>query len=217
MSIRDVPQLALRSRTGLVAGLAVLAFAMSLVSCSDDSMCFYGDYAGVRSSLDSSRWFLRAHDTVVHGTQVGDSERRIQNQVEGGWYTWPSRPKVRIYVNELRGELLVGGRLGLPDTTIGYEVDSLGVLPGDGRSAAVRMEFRSKIGRRYAAMDSNTTYWNQRGTVHCTLPIDADLAAESEFSCALDLTGEHETAFHLAFHVVKDHQEYRCPTGNVVR
>lgn len=208
--------------------LIALAGIVSLVSCSDDSDCSSPYYAEVTARLDSARYLVQTKDSLLRGAVAGSEEKRVRHSLGesmGSWNLWESKPRVRSYVTDLVGTLVVGGRLGLIDTLVFYEVDSVGVLPGDGRSAAVRLEFRSVLGDAppyydsYATSrigDSATIHWNLHGKVECSLPLETPLDDQTAFSCKLDATGERNTAVHLEIKVVKYRYEYECSNGNSI-
>lgn len=213
--VRQFLTLSLRLRP-LFLGAAL----MGLTSCADDNMCTSGAYANVDARLDSAVWTYRVRDSSVRGRIAGGDESRIRHWMDGGWYTWPSRPTVRPYVTELAGQIVVGGRLGHRDTAIYYDIDSMGILPEDRRKADFRMQFRSTLenpgGGFYSGIpdgggDSTSTYWNLRGQAECSLPIDASLEQESSFSCTFRATSPDGLSFHMTLGVVKHGpREYEC-------
>lgn len=228
MPFREFARSLVAPQSGRVGFLASLTLAVSLSSCSDDSTCTSPYYATVASTLDSVRYVVRTPGGTVHGRVVGEEETRVRNFLGGpswGPSTWGSKPRVRSHLASLVGTLVVGGRLGHADTSVYYEVDSVSVLPGDGRSAAIRMEFRSVVGSvipYYAShaasdlADTSATYWNLRGRVECSLPIEADLAKQDGFTCVLDAAGEEATSLRMGLQVSKTRDEYPCSEGNVV-
>lgn len=199
--------------------LALLGTMMGLVSCADDEMCTSGAYSSVDARLDSAVWTYRVRDSSVRGRIGGGDESRIRHWLEGGWYTWASRPTVRPYVAELAGQIVVGGRLGHRDTVIYYDIDSVGILPEDRRKAGIRLQLRSTLensgGYYYSGVynggDSTSTYWNLRGQAECSLPIDASMEQGSSLSCILKATSADGLSFHMTLGVVyHGPSEYEC-------
>ena len=201
--------------------LALLGTMMVLMSCADDEMCTSGAYASVDARLDSALWIYRTGDSSVRGRVAGGDESRIRHWMEGGWYTWASRPTVRPYITDLAGQIVVGGRLGHRDTVVYYDVDSVGILPEDRRKAGIRLQLRSTLespggyyytaGGPYGVGDSTSTYWNLRGEAECTLPFDAAVEQGASFSCTLRATSSDGLAFHMTLGVVSHGpSEYNC-------
>ena len=204
-------------------GSFVLVAALSgLVSCADDDMCTVDAHASVDARLDSAVWTYRAGDSSLRGRIAGRDESRIRHWIDGGWYTWASRQTARPYVSDLSGQVVVGGRLGHPDTLVYYAVDSMAILSEERRMAGIRLQFRSTIATLggyhsygpYATQgggDTLSTYWNLRGQAECTVPLDAALGQESSFSCTLRTTSPEGMAFHLTMDVVNHGpSEYNC-------
>lgn len=207
--------------------LFLVAALLGLTSCANDNMCSIDAHAAVDARLDSAVWTYRAGDSSLRGRIVGSDESRIRHWIDGGWYTWASRQTARPYISDLSGQVVVGGRLGHPDTLVYYAVDSVAILAEDRRKAGIRLQFRSTLatpGGYYSygpyatqgGADSLSTYWNLRGQAECTAPLDAALGQESSFSCSLRATSPEGLAFHLTMDVVNHGpSEYEC-SGMVV-
>jgi hypothetical protein len=208
--------------------LALVATVMGLMSCSEeeDKMCSSSPYAAMDARLDSAVWTYRVGDSALRGRIAGADESRIRSGIEGGWNTWTPRQTIRPYVSELSGQVVVGGRLGHRDTLVYYAVDSVGVLAEDRRKAGIRLQFRSTLstteGTYYGLHaiqgggDSLSTYWNLRGQVECTMPLDAGLEQEKSVSCSLRATSPDGLAFHMTLGVVHHGpSEYKC-SGMIV-
>lgn len=85
--------------------------------------------------------------------------------------------------------------------------DSIGLDPTDSKKAGIRMEFRSAM--PYTYYDSST-YWNTRGSIACSHPLEDNLAEVSSFTCDIATTGEKGTFMNLKIGVTKSHYQYKC-------
>lgn len=198
----------------------VVGLSLQLLSCSDD-LCLGSPYETVSATIDSADWILRR----------GDSARRGRLSVDwkplwgGRWIDMSGRvvgtsQVPRFEVAHLVGRMVASGRSGLPDTTIFFELDSVGTSETDPRKAGIRMEFRSMLGERdwpdwnpegSSSVDSSSTYWIVRGEVECSIPILPTLRGEESYSCQYHASSEDDLSLHMRVEVVKHPAErYEC-------
>jgi len=201
------------------AVLGPIAVAASLVSCAEDKTCTSQAYDSKNTTLDSLAWMVGPDDsTVARGSAADSGEDRVRNWLGNGWDGWDPMvlPNLHAYVSNLTGTLVVGGRLGRPDTVVFYDLDSVGVRAEDDRTATVRMRFRSVLRRAETPYSvgsevGRSTYWTLRGRAECTFPLDSALAIGSSSSCRIAAAESDGLAYGMTFQVVKNGpSEYSC-------
>lgn len=217
-ALHTIPEVR-RGRFGLIA--LALASSLVFVSCADDDdeNCGEGDNVVVNIRLDSIGWIYRTKDTLFQGRVTKNEDSRVSAQTYGWYGTWNSIPSVKSYLlSRQNSYVYIRGRLGLPDTTVYFLLDSISVDPNDSKKGGIRMEFRSNMGYSYYGYNfpDSSTYWNTRGSISCSHPLEAGVSDITSFSCDVATKGEQGTFMHFKLDLTKEHYKYDCSRNGPV-